>query len=106
MSIAETLTALAKSEDTDTCYILAATLNLYSEVLRRKHGQILYGPANARRLLELCAMMLEPPPVEQLAPARGNRLDPEETASVLGGLAKELGDVPEAQAPTSFIRKH
>ena len=103
MSIAETLTALAESEDTDTCYILAATLNLYSEVLRRKQGRVLYGPADARRLLELCALFLEPAPSEALTPARGNRLDPDEQEHVLTGIAGDITN--EAKAP-AFLKRH
>ena len=104
MSIADVLAELAKSEDTDTVYIVAATLNLYTEVMRRKQARVLYGPADARRLLELCSMMLNPPEIEALSPARGNRLDPEETETVLSGMAAEIAE-KDPQAP-DFKRRH
>ena len=103
MSIADVLSELAKSEDTDTAFIIAATINLYTETMRRKQGRALYSPADARRLLEICALFLNPPPTEELKPARGNRLDPEETAHVLAGMETSIN---EADPPPAFIKRH
>lgn len=101
MSISDVLAELAKSEDTDTTYVIAAAINLYSETMRRKQARVLYGPADARRLLELCSLLLNPPPVEQLGPARGNRLDPQETATVLAGVEAAVKEDPPA-----FMKRH
>ena len=102
MSIADVLSELAKSEDTDTAFIIAATINLYTETMRRKQGRALYSPADARRLLEICALFLNPPPTEELKPARGNRLDPEEQATVLSGMEAAV----EAKENIPFAKRH
>lgn len=49
--ITETLASLAHAEDADSAYIIAATINLYSESLRRVGGRVLYGPDDAKALI-------------------------------------------------------
>lgn len=51
MSLAEVLTTISARTDEDTAFLLAASINLYSESIRRREGRILYTPEDIRRLL-------------------------------------------------------
>lgn len=61
--ISEILQSLANREEADAAFILAATINLYSESIRRRAGRILYGPEDAKELLRMVNVLLDAKPM-------------------------------------------
>ena len=54
----EILQSLKADEDADVAYLFAATLNLYSEALRRRAGRIMYGPTDVKAVLDIVNTLL------------------------------------------------
>lgn len=57
-SMTELLRDLDGNEDKDIEFVLAATINLYAEALRRVHGRVLLAPNDVRRILDMAHAML------------------------------------------------
>lgn len=57
----EILQNIHLAEDNDSAYIIACTLNLYHENLRRCHGRILLIPDDVVNIFKILDMLLVPP---------------------------------------------
>jgi len=54
----ETIAKLHESNDADIAFIVAATINLYADSMRRRAGRILFGPSDVRILLEMIVKLI------------------------------------------------
>lgn len=61
MTITDTLRSLETAEDDDAGFLIAATINLYSESIRRRAGRVIWGPGDVKNLLSICKTLLAPP---------------------------------------------
>ena len=90
--ISTLLATLDSLEDSDTAFITAAAINLYNETLRRKHGRILYGPADVANLAGIIHSLLNPP-VSLADPEKVKRSakpTPEEETALLQGMEEAI----------------
>jgi hypothetical protein len=90
-SIREILSSIQSTEDKDQAFIVAATINLYSEANRRLHGRVLFSPSDVRNVLSILQILFEEPPIE--APnleGRSRELTPEEAAKVMAGIERAV----------------
>ncbi len=72
----------ALESEADSSYIIACSINLYSECLRRKAGRVLFGPKDVENLFSMCRMLLDVQDPGTFAPP--SRVEPtdEEQAAI------------------------
>jgi hypothetical protein len=58
-SIHEAITSLLEGENADSAFIVAAAINIYNDAMRRRHGRLIYGPADVLALFEICKILLD-----------------------------------------------
>ncbi len=66
----------ALESEADSSYIIACSINLYSECLRRKAGRVLFGPKDVENLFSMCRMLLDVQDPGTFAPP--SRVEPTE----------------------------
>lgn len=61
-SLKDILKGIDIREDTDIAFVVAASINMYLETMRRIHGRMLLGPQDAVNLFYMIDMLLSPTP--------------------------------------------
>jgi hypothetical protein len=92
-SMIEILQNIHLAEDSDSAYIIACTLNLYHENLRRCHGRVLLIPDDVVNVFKILDMLLVPPvPQAQTFGANGRdrKLNEEEEEKLLNSVEEQV----------------
>ncbi len=95
--LTDILAAINQAENGDTAFLIAASINLYSEALRRKTGRVLYTPADAENLFTICNMLLHPPMDAIERPRAAAKPTPDEMRSVETAGAEGESAIPFSQ---------
>lgn len=91
-SITELLRGIDSTDDPNKTYVLAATLNLYLETMRRIHGRVLLHPGDVRAVLDMAYTMIVNPPVSEVTyqpESRGRELTTTEENQLLNAIAEK-----------------
>lgn len=83
MSITDALSALRSAAEDDDAFILAATLNLYNENIRRREGRILYGPEDVRSLFDVMSILIKEKSQGTIEPSRPTKPSPVEMEQIV-----------------------
>lgn len=105
MSITESLARLDAASEGDEAFIIAGTINLYSEAIRRRKGRILYGPDDVKALLGMIDRLLNPPELigqSYVPPGRTTAPNPVERDVMLDHTLMQ----PKAQTPGPTDGEH
>ena len=90
-SIVELIRNVTNAAEADVSFAVAATLNLYQEILRRVHGRVLLKPEDVQNVLKIVDMMLSADITQEYThTGRKREPDEKELEQVLEGKTEEV----------------
>lgn len=108
MTIQETLSRLSSAEDDEVAFLVAATINLYTENLRRRCGRVIFSPADVKNLHKILDILLTVENNPSYKPATRAKVSEAELDKILRPASQqtaidELNRVAEGFAPEEPI---
>jgi DNA-directed RNA polymerase specialized sigma24 family protein len=97
MTILRTLDSIASADSDEAAFLTAATINLYTEALRRRAGRVLFTPADVKALDTILKLILNPKTDVEYKP--GNRQvgpSPVEQKTILEATERAIDQLKEA----------